>query len=51
MMDLVFNVCAFDRSTPMTCEHLQAVLRRISDTDVTLTAVHVVSSFPDARCR
>ncbi len=31
----------------MTREHLQAVLRRISGTDVTLTEVHAVSSFTD----
>ncbi|MBB5960759.1 2-polyprenyl-6-methoxyphenol hydroxylase-like FAD-dependent oxidoreductase [Saccharothrix tamanrassetensis] len=42
-----FDGGGFDRSTPLTREHLQAVLRRITDTDVTLTDVHLASSFTD----
>jgi 2-polyprenyl-6-methoxyphenol hydroxylase-like FAD-dependent oxidoreductase len=45
MMD--FDGGAFDRSKPLTREHLQAVLRRISGTDVTLSDVHLASSFTD----
>ncbi|OKI93015.1 FAD-dependent oxidoreductase [Streptomyces sp. CB01249] len=45
MMD--FDGGAFDRSKPLTREHLQSVLRRISGTDVTLEAVHLASSFTD----
>lgn len=32
---------------PITLEHAQAVLRRISDTDVTLTALHVGTTWTD----
>ncbi len=42
-----FDGGTFDRSTPLTREHLQAVLRRITDTDVTLTGVHLASTFTD----
>ncbi|MFE2586089.1 FAD-dependent monooxygenase [Streptomyces sp. NPDC059378] len=45
MMD--FDGAAFDRSRPLTREHLQTVLRRISGTDVTLSEVHLASSFTD----
>ncbi|MFG2654603.1 FAD-dependent monooxygenase [Streptomyces sp. NPDC048425] len=45
MMD--FDGGAFDRSQPLTREHLQSVLRRISGTDVTLDKVHLASSFTD----
>lgn len=45
MMD--FDGGAFDRSKPLTREHLQSVLCRISGTDVTLEAVHLASSFTD----
>ncbi|WP_040831611.1 FAD-dependent oxidoreductase [Nocardia jiangxiensis] len=45
MMD--FDGGAFDRTQPPTCEHLQAVLRRVSGTDVTLTEVQLASSFTD----
>ncbi|MFG3258658.1 FAD-dependent oxidoreductase [Streptomyces sp. NPDC048172] len=38
---------AFDRSRPLTREHLQAVLRRVSGTDVTLNDVRHASSFTD----
>jgi 2-polyprenyl-6-methoxyphenol hydroxylase-like FAD-dependent oxidoreductase len=45
MMD--FDGGAFDRSQPLTREHLQEVLRRITGTDVSLTDVHLASSFTD----
>ncbi|CAM4245438.1 FAD-dependent oxidoreductase [Kibdelosporangium persicum] len=45
MMD--FDGGTFDRSQPPTREHLETVLRRISGTDVTLTKVHLASSFTD----
>lgn len=45
MMD--FDGGTFDRSRPLTPEHLQTVLRRITGTDVTLSEVHLASSFTD----
>ncbi|MET7300652.1 FAD-dependent monooxygenase, partial [Embleya sp. NPDC005575] len=45
MMD--FDGGTFDRSQPLTREHLQTVLRRITGTDATLTEVHLASSFTD----
>jgi 2-polyprenyl-6-methoxyphenol hydroxylase-like FAD-dependent oxidoreductase len=45
MMD--FDGGAFDRSQQPSRDHLQAVLRRVSGTDVTLTDVQLVSSFTD----
>src|SRR6185295_12573468 len=42
-----FDGGAFDRSQPPTREHLQAVLRRVSGTDVTLRDVRLASSFTD----
>ncbi|MER6074237.1 FAD-dependent monooxygenase [Streptomyces sp. NPDC001817] len=45
MMD--FDGGGFDRSQQPTRDHLQAVLRRVSGTDVTLDAVHLASSFTD----
>ncbi|MDJ1132879.1 FAD-dependent oxidoreductase [Streptomyces iconiensis] len=45
MMD--FDDGTFDRSQPLTREHLQTVLRRVSGTDVTLSEVHLASSFTD----
>ncbi|MFI7132012.1 FAD-dependent monooxygenase [Nonomuraea sp. NPDC050153] len=42
-----FDGGAFDRSQRPTREHLQAVLRRVSGTDVTLSEVHLASSFTD----
>ena len=44
---LDFDGGAFDRSRQPTREHLQAVLRRVSGTDVTLTAVERASTFTD----
>jgi 2-polyprenyl-6-methoxyphenol hydroxylase-like FAD-dependent oxidoreductase len=45
MMD--FDGGTFDRSQQPSRDHLQAVLRRVSGTDVTLTDVHLVSTFTD----
>ncbi|MEU9090002.1 FAD-dependent monooxygenase [Streptomyces sp. NPDC048428] len=45
MMD--FDGGTFDRSQPLTRDHLQKVLRRVSGTDATLTEVHLASSFTD----
>lgn len=45
MMD--FDGGAFDRSRPLTREHLQEVLRRITGTDIALNGVHRASSFTD----
>lgn len=42
-----FDGGAFDRSQQLTRDHLQAVLRRVSGTDVTLSEVHLASSFTD----
>ncbi|MFG2140214.1 FAD-dependent monooxygenase [Streptomyces sp. NPDC048650] len=45
MMD--FDGGVFDRSRQPTRDHLQAVLRRVSGTDVTLSDVRLASSFTD----
>lgn len=45
MMD--FDGGRFDRSQPLTRDHLQAVLRRVSGIDVTIDEVHLASSFTD----
>ncbi|MEV0579380.1 FAD-dependent oxidoreductase [Streptomyces sp. NPDC050392] len=45
MMD--FDGGTFDRSKPLTRDHLQSVLRRISGTNVILDEVHLASSFTD----
>ena len=37
----------FDRSQPITQEHFQNVLRRVSGTDVTVKELHLASSFTD----
>jgi pentachlorophenol monooxygenase len=42
-----FDGGTFDRSEAITREHLQAVLRRVSGTDVTLRAVRLATSFTD----
>jgi 2-polyprenyl-6-methoxyphenol hydroxylase-like FAD-dependent oxidoreductase len=44
---LGFDGGAYDRSQPPTREHLQTVLRRVSGTEVTLSDVHLASSFTD----
>ncbi|MFB7950302.1 FAD-dependent monooxygenase, partial [Kitasatospora phosalacinea] len=40
-----FDGGAFDRSRPLPREHLQAVLRRLSGSDVTIDGVHLASGF------
>lgn len=45
MMD--FDGGAFDRSRPLTREHLQTVLRRVSGTGTTISEVHLATSFTD----
>jgi 2-polyprenyl-6-methoxyphenol hydroxylase-like FAD-dependent oxidoreductase len=42
-----FDGGAFHRTQPITCEHVQAVLRRVSCTDVTLTALSLASTWTD----
>jgi 2-polyprenyl-6-methoxyphenol hydroxylase-like FAD-dependent oxidoreductase len=42
-----FDGGAFDRSRPPSHEHVQEVLRRVSGTDVTLSEVHLASTFTD----
>ncbi|MEV5719342.1 FAD-dependent monooxygenase [Amycolatopsis mediterranei] len=44
---LDFDGGAYDRSRPPAREHLQAVLRRVSGTDVTIGEVHLASTFTD----
>jgi 2-polyprenyl-6-methoxyphenol hydroxylase-like FAD-dependent oxidoreductase len=44
---LDFDGGAFHRTEPITLEHVQAVLRRVSSTDVTLRALHVASTWTD----
>ncbi len=36
-----------DSQSPVTLEHVQAVLRRISDTDVTINALHIATTWTD----
>jgi 2-polyprenyl-6-methoxyphenol hydroxylase-like FAD-dependent oxidoreductase len=42
-----FDGGAFHRTQPITLEHVQAVLRRVSGTDVTLTALHLATTWTD----
>lgn len=42
-----FDGAAFHRMEPITLEHVQAVLRRVSGTDVTLTALHLATTWTD----
>lgn len=42
-----FDGGAFHRTQPITCEHVQTVLRRVSCTDVTVTSVHLASTWTD----
>jgi 2-polyprenyl-6-methoxyphenol hydroxylase-like FAD-dependent oxidoreductase len=42
-----FDGGAFHRTEPITLEHVQAVLRRISDADVTLTALRLATTWTD----
>ncbi|WP_426700373.1 FAD-dependent monooxygenase [Rhodanobacter sp. Col0626] len=46
-----FDGGAFHRTEPITLEHVQAVLRRISGTDVTLTALRLASTWTDRTCQ
>ena len=45
MMD--FDGGTFDRSQPLSRDHLESVLRRISGTDVSISDVHLASTFTD----
>jgi hypothetical protein len=42
-----FDGGAFHRTQPMTLEHVQGVLRRISETDVTVTALKLTTTWTD----
>ena len=42
-----FDGGAFHRTEPVTCEHVQAVLRRVSCTDVTLKALNLAATWTD----
>lgn len=42
-----FDGAAFHRTEPITLEHVQAVLRRVSGTDVTLTALSLATTWTD----
>ncbi|WP_027144250.1 FAD-dependent monooxygenase [Mesorhizobium sp. WSM3626] len=42
-----FDGGAFHRTQPITPDHVQAVLRRVSDTDVTLTALRLATTWTD----
>ncbi|MFS0849752.1 FAD-dependent monooxygenase [Novosphingobium panipatense] len=42
-----FDHGAFHRTRPITLEHAQAVLRRVSGTDVTLTALRLATTWSD----
>jgi 2-polyprenyl-6-methoxyphenol hydroxylase-like FAD-dependent oxidoreductase len=44
---LEFDGAAFDRTQTVTLDNMQAVLRRVSGTDVTLTELHVASTYTD----
>lgn len=42
-----FDGGAFHRTQPLTCEHVQAVLRRVSCTEVTLKALSLAATWTD----
>jgi 2-polyprenyl-6-methoxyphenol hydroxylase-like FAD-dependent oxidoreductase len=42
-----FDGGAFHRTRPVTCEHVQSVLRRVSCTDVTIKAMNVATTWTD----
>jgi 2-polyprenyl-6-methoxyphenol hydroxylase-like FAD-dependent oxidoreductase len=46
-----FDGGAFHRTEPITLEHVQAVLRRISGADVTLTALQLATTWTDRACQ
>jgi 2-polyprenyl-6-methoxyphenol hydroxylase-like FAD-dependent oxidoreductase len=46
-----FDGGAFHRSAPITLDHVQAVLRKISGTDVTVTALELATTWTDRACQ
>ena len=42
-----FDGAAFDRTQEITLESLQAILRRVSGTDITIKTLHVATSYTD----
>ncbi|TWB91317.1 2-polyprenyl-6-methoxyphenol hydroxylase-like FAD-dependent oxidoreductase [Bradyrhizobium macuxiense] len=46
-----FDGGAFHRTQQITCEHVQAVLRRVSGTDVKLTALQLATTWTDRACQ
>lgn len=46
-----FDRGAFHRTQPITLDHVQAVLRRVSGTDVTLTALRLATTWTDRACQ
>jgi 2-polyprenyl-6-methoxyphenol hydroxylase-like FAD-dependent oxidoreductase len=46
-----FDGGAFHRQQPITLEHVQAVLRRISGADVTLTTLRLATTWTDRACQ
>ncbi|QDP24064.1 FAD-dependent monooxygenase [Bradyrhizobium cosmicum] len=42
-----FDGGAFHRTEPITCEHVESVLRRVSCTDVTVTALRLAATWTD----
>lgn len=42
-----FDEGAFHRNQPITLEHIQSVLRRVSGVDVTITALHLATTWTD----
>ncbi|AUC97977.1 FAD-dependent oxidoreductase [Bradyrhizobium sp. SK17] len=48
---VAFDGGAFHRTQPITREHVQAMLRHISSTDVTLTALRLATTWTDRACQ
>jgi 2-polyprenyl-6-methoxyphenol hydroxylase-like FAD-dependent oxidoreductase len=46
-----FDGGAFHRTRPVTREHMQAVLRRVSGTDVIVTALRLATTWTDRACQ
>ena len=46
-----FDGGGFHRTRPITLDHVQAVLRRVSGTDVTVTALHLAATWTDRACQ
>ncbi|MFE0759390.1 FAD-dependent monooxygenase [Inquilinus sp. NPDC058860] len=46
-----FDGGAFHRARPVTLEHVQAVLRRVSGTDVAVTALRLATTWTDRACQ